>query len=58
MPFLASHLTSEPNAIVGWVFAGIVATVVFLFASSMDERRILQISAAAWAVGIVAFVAV
>lgn len=57
-PFLASHFTSEPNAIIGWVFGGIVATVVFLLATSIDERRAVQISAAGWALGIVAFFAI
>ena len=58
VPIVASHLTSEPSAIVGWVFAGIVVTVVFLLTSSVEEKRAVQISAAGWVVGIVAFLVI
>ncbi len=57
VPLIASHLTSEPNALVGWVFVGIVATVLFLLVTSVEERRAMQISAAGWGLGIVALVA-
>lgn len=58
LPLVASHQFNEPSAIVGWVFAGIVATLVFLLASSVEEKRAVQISAAGWVVGILAFVVI
>lgn len=50
--FVANHQLSEPNTIIGWVFAGIVATVAFLLISSIEERKAVTIAGAGWAVGI------
>ncbi|MTV27807.1 hypothetical protein FTX61_20670 [Nitriliruptoraceae bacterium ZYF776] len=50
--FVANHQLSEPNAIIGWVFAGIVATAAFLLMSSIEERKAVMIAGAGWAVGI------
>jgi len=50
--FLANHQLSEPNAIIGWVFAGIVATAAFLLISSIEERKAVKIASVGWAVGI------
>lgn len=50
--FVANHQLSEPNAIIGWVFAGVVASVAFLLLSSIKERKALMIVGAGWLVGI------
>ena len=50
--FVANHQLSEPNAIIGWIFAGIVATAAFLLMSSIDERKAVMMAGAGWAVGI------
>lgn len=50
--FVANHQLSEPNAIIGWVFAGIVATAAFLLISSIEERKAVRIAGAGWIVGI------
>jgi hypothetical protein len=50
--FLANHQLSEPSTIVGWVFAGVVASVAFLLLSSIKERTAFMIVGAGWVVGI------
>lgn len=49
---VASHLTSEPNTVIGFVFLGIVASLVFLLVSSVDERRAVWMVGTGWVVGI------
>ena len=49
--WLASHTTSEPNALVGWIFLGVVLTGIWLFASSQDTRTTVWTAAGGWVVG-------
>ncbi len=49
---VANHVTSEPNALIGWIFGGVVATAVFLLVSSVEERKAVRIAVAGWVVGL------
>lgn len=49
---VASHLTSEPSALVGFLFLGVVVSFLFLLVSSVEERRALWMVGAGWVAGI------